>query len=73
MTCVHLQQLVQLCEGSQIKLSSSDLIHMVCEQCGKKEVCPSAMYEEFDESGDPAGRATASSSTPPTQTSPARG
>lgn len=55
MTCVHLQQLVQLCEGNQIKLSSSDLIHMVCEQCGKKEVCPSAMYEEFgDETAEPA-------------------
>ena len=57
MTCVHLQQLVQLCEGSQIKLSSSDLIHMVCEQCGKKEVCPSALYEEFDEAGNPAAAA----------------
>jgi hypothetical protein len=51
MTCVHLQQLVQLCEGNQIKLSSSDLIHMVCEQCGKKEVCPSGLYEDFDEAG----------------------
>ena len=49
MTCVHLQQLVQLCESSQIKLSSSDLIHMVCEQCGKKEVCPSELFEDFDE------------------------
>ena len=47
MTCTHLQQLVQLCHTSQIKLSSSDLIHMVCEQCGKKEVCPSALYEDF--------------------------
>jgi hypothetical protein len=52
MTCIHLQQLVQLCEGNQIKLSSSDLIHMVCEQCGKKEVCPSALFEEFVEEQD---------------------
>ena len=47
MTCIHLQQLVQLCESNQIKLSSSDLIHVVCEQCGKKEVCPAALYDDF--------------------------
>ncbi len=48
MTCVHLQQLVQLCESSHLKLSSSDLIHIVCKQCGKEEVCPSLLVEEFE-------------------------
>ncbi|MGV3607106.1 MAG: hypothetical protein ACO1RA_11940 [Planctomycetaceae bacterium] len=48
MTCVHLQQLVQLCQTSQVRLSSSDLIHMVCKQCGKEEVCPSLLVEEFE-------------------------
>lgn len=65
MTCVHLQQLVQLCHSSQIKLSSSDLIHMVCEQCGKKEVCPSGLFEEFgDEAAEPAAKSASQPKQP---------
>ena len=48
-TCVHLQQLVQLCHDSDLRLSSSDLIHLVCKQCGKQDVCPSNLVEQFDE------------------------
>jgi hypothetical protein len=48
MTCNHLQQLYQLCQDNQIRLSSSDLVHVVCEQCGKTEVCPSVFTEEYD-------------------------
>ena len=48
MTCVHLQQLYQLCQSNQLRLSSSDLIHVVCEQCEKQEVCPSLLTEEYD-------------------------
>ncbi|WP_254513580.1 hypothetical protein [Anatilimnocola floriformis] len=48
MTCVHLQQLVQLCHDSELRLSSSDLIHIVCKQCGKQDVCPSNLVEQFD-------------------------
>lgn len=48
MTCVHLQQLVNLCQTSQIRLSSSDLIHIVCKQCNQDEVCPSMLMEEFE-------------------------
>jgi hypothetical protein len=48
MNCVHLQQLVQLCHDSDIRLSSSDLIHMVCKQCGKQDVCPSALVEQYE-------------------------
>lgn len=48
MTCVHLQQLVQLCKTSQLKLSSSDLIHIVCKQCNQDEVCPSMLVEEYE-------------------------
>lgn len=48
MACVHLQQLYKLCQEQQLKLSGSDLIHVVCHQCGEQEVCPSALVEEFD-------------------------
>lgn len=47
-TCVHLQQLVNLCETSQVRLSSSDLIHIVCKQCNQDEVCPSMLVEEYE-------------------------
>lgn len=50
MACVHLQQLYDLCREHEIKLGGSDLIHLVCEQCGKQEVCPSMLvdYHEGD-------------------------
>jgi len=48
MACVHLNQLYQLCRESQLRLSSSDLIHIVCKQCEKEEVCPSVLFEEYD-------------------------
>jgi hypothetical protein len=48
MACVHLQQLIQLCEDQELRLSSSDLIRMVCTQCGEQEVCPSMLTDEYD-------------------------
>ena len=48
MTCVHLRKLYQLCQDDQIKLSGADLIHIVCEKCGVKEVCPSVLMDEYD-------------------------
>jgi len=51
MPCVHLTQLIQLCEHSNIRLSSSDLIHIVCKQCEKQEVCPSALLDDVPETG----------------------
>lgn len=52
MPCVHLTQLIQLCEHSNIRLSSSDLIHIVCKQCEKQEVCPSALLDEVPTADD---------------------
>jgi hypothetical protein len=46
MPCIHLTQLIQLCEQSQVRLSSSDLIHIVCKQCEKQEVCPSNLLDD---------------------------
>lgn len=48
MTCVHLQQLYKLCQEHELKLSSSDLIRLVCNQCGYQEVCPSALVDACD-------------------------
>jgi len=48
MTCVHLQELYHLCQQNDLKLSSSDLIHIVCKQCNQEEVCPSTMAAEYD-------------------------
>ena len=48
MTCVHLRQLYRLCEQHELKLGSSDLIRVVCQQCGEHEVCPSTLTDEYD-------------------------
>ena len=48
MTCVHLQQLYKLCQEHDLKLGGSDLIRVVCRQCGEQEVCPSTLTDEYD-------------------------
>ena len=68
MSCVHLRKLFQLCQQEGLKLAGPDLIHIVCEQCGEKEVCPSLMYDQYEaleqrqqagESGQSAAQAVA--------------
>lgn len=49
MICVHLKELFQLCQDNDIRMSSSDLVRVVCQQCGAHEVCPSALTSEFTE------------------------
>jgi hypothetical protein len=48
MTCKHLKELYEICQTHRLKLSSSDLIRMVCPQCGVEEVCPSVLVEEYE-------------------------
>lgn len=48
MTCVHLRKLVQLCQQEGVRLAGADLIHIVCPQCGEREVCPSVLMDEYD-------------------------
>ena len=48
MTCKHLQQLFNLCQEHELKLGSSDLVRVVCQKCGEKEVCPSTLMDEYD-------------------------
>lgn len=51
MPCVHLQKLFQLCEDNQLRFSSADLVHVVCDQCQRDEVCPTMLMDQF-EGGD---------------------
>ena len=46
MTCVHLQKLYKLCQEHDMKLGGTDLIRLVCRQCGAHEVCPSTLMDE---------------------------
>jgi hypothetical protein len=48
MTCIHLQQLYKLCLEHDLKLSGSDLVRIVCRQCGEQEICPSTLMDEYD-------------------------
>ena len=48
MTCKHLKDLYEICQTHRLKLSSSDLIRIVCPQCGIEEVCPSVLFEEYE-------------------------
>ena len=48
MPCVHLKQLIQLCEEHHLKVAGSDVVHLVCEQCGQQEVCPDMMIDEYE-------------------------
>jgi hypothetical protein len=48
MSCVHLRQLYQLCQTSNIRITGADLVHMVCRECGVQDVCPAMLMEEYD-------------------------
>lgn len=48
MVCTHLTELYQLCEKHELRLSSSDLIRLVCRQCEQEETCPSVLMDEYD-------------------------
>lgn len=48
MTCKHLKELYEMCQRNNLKLSSTDLIRILCPECGVEEVCPSVLCEEYD-------------------------
>lgn len=64
MTCVHLRQLYQLCQDHELKLGGSDLIRVVCHQCGEQEVCPSTLVD-MDENNSDESQSTVESSEEP--------
>ncbi len=51
MTCVHLRKLYELCQTHDLRLGGADLIHIICHECGEKEVCPSGLMDELPEEG----------------------
>ena len=48
MTCTHLRQLFELCDENELRFSSSDLVHIVCKQCEREEVCPAVLLDEYE-------------------------
>ena len=66
MTCVHLQQLYNLCQQHDFKLGGSDLVRLVCRQCEAHEVCPSTLMDQCEvsqlECAEPAIGAVAGAS-----------
>jgi hypothetical protein len=51
MACVHLQKLYALCQEHELRfhVASSDLVRIVCRECGSQDVCPSNLTESDDE------------------------
>jgi hypothetical protein len=67
MPCRHLRELYTLCNTHNLKLSSSDLIRIVCPSCGVTEVCPSLLCEEYDlQHPDEEDQPTGGPKDPPT-------
>ena len=48
MSCVHLKKLYDLCVQEDLKIGGSDLVRIVCKQCGEQEVCPSMLMEDYE-------------------------
>ncbi len=48
MMCEHIKQLFQLCEEHDLKLSSSDIIRISCQECQRIEVCPATLADEYE-------------------------
>ena len=48
MPCRHLRTLYEICSQHHLKLSSSDLIRIVCPACGVTDECPSVLCEEYE-------------------------
>ncbi len=56
MACVHLRRLYQLCQNENLRLSGSDLIRIVCQQCGVQEVCPSVLIEQLERTSESSAK-----------------
>jgi hypothetical protein len=48
MSCKHLKELYEMCVRNNVKLGSTDLIRLVCSQCGVEEECPSLLYAAYE-------------------------
>lgn len=61
MPCEHLKQLYELCNEHELRLSSSDVIRIVCPHCQVEETCPSVHLREYESRQMPAGEGTSGS------------
>ena len=48
MTCKHLRKLYQLCQEHDLKITSSDIVRITCNECQEIEVCPTTLMDEYD-------------------------
>ncbi|MGQ9504778.1 MAG: hypothetical protein ACUVQG_03255 [Thermogutta sp.] len=48
MSCKHLQELYQLCQRYNLKLTGPELVRIVCPTCGVDEICPNVLIDEYD-------------------------
>jgi hypothetical protein len=48
MTCIHLRELFDLCTQHNVKVSSAEVVHFVCNQCNHQETCPAMLADEYD-------------------------
>ena len=48
MPCKHLHELYDICRTHNLRLSSTDLIRIVCPTCGVEDVCPSVLCDEYE-------------------------
>jgi hypothetical protein len=58
MPCSHLQELFDVAEKHQLKISARDAVRIVCPQCNQTESCPTALTdgEQVVELGDSRGK-----------------
>jgi predicted RNA-binding Zn-ribbon protein involved in translation (DUF1610 family) len=48
MACKHLKELYEFCHTHDLRLSSTDLVRIICPRCGEEEVCPSMLFEQYE-------------------------
>ena len=48
MSCVHLKKLYELCAKEELRIGATDLVRLVCTQCGEQEVCPNMLMENYE-------------------------
>jgi hypothetical protein len=49
MSCVHLKEINRVCNDHGVHVSQSDLVRIVCKECGDHEVCPSNPVQDDEE------------------------
>lgn len=48
MSCKHLKELYEMCVRNNVKLGSTDVVRLVCSQCGVEEECPTLLYTDYE-------------------------